>query len=71
MTAKDFDGDQILELKIRETQKESESNFELVKNITLMNGQTEKIEFDVSDTTLTVNSSGTVLAISLLKQIFR
>lgn len=48
VTAKDFDEVQTLKVAIRETEKPNDYIFELTRNITLVNGETQKIEFDVS-----------------------
>lgn len=42
-----FDGPQTLEIAIRNTKKD-DKKFEIVQNVTLINGKTQKIEFDVS-----------------------
>lgn len=39
---------QVLEVAIRNSKKEGGDNFEVAKNVSLSNGQTQKVEFDVS-----------------------
>lgn len=48
ITSQNFDQPQILEVAIRNSKKEDKL-FEVVQNVTLVNGKTQKIEFDVSD----------------------
>lgn len=49
VTAKDFLEKQTLEVAIRETDKPDEDIVGLMKNIELVNEETQKIEFDVSN----------------------
>lgn len=42
-----YDEPQILEIAIRNTKK-SDNKYEVVQNVTLVNGEAQKVEFDVS-----------------------
>lgn len=46
VTSQGFDAPQVLEVAIR-TSKKDDKTFQLVKNVTLINGKTQKLEFDV------------------------
>lgn len=48
VTAKDFHEVQVLNVAIKETEKPDKEIPELIRNITLVNGETQKVEFDVS-----------------------
>lgn len=47
ITSQGYDSPQTLEVAIR-TSKKEEQRFEIANNITLINGKTQTIEFDVS-----------------------
>lgn len=48
ITSHDFTEPQVLEVAIRNSKKEGGDHFEVAKNVSLSNGQTQKVEFDVS-----------------------
>lgn len=48
ITSHGFTDPQVLEVAIRNSKKEGGDKFEVAKNVSLSNGETQKIEFDVS-----------------------